>query len=444
MANLVTSEKILPLLQPALKDVKVDIEKDDTKNLVVRFSTPDRVVLRPAVEKILSDNNIVFGEITSKSLAGSFGGTEIDTYDLKRIRLRYKLQGNKGSGGGAEATKLTESAQCLYAAIAFGLGREIKSNDITPSNVKKYSYLFDIDETNERILKELPDEWIDSSLLGANKLFQKFKGKGNYVFHRGSSAVARIEAAFKRVSKNENVRININKWNPSDIWMISEEFSFSFFDKENTILGLNQVIQEKLEDNILIGVSLKKIVGNVRISVKNIFRDMKTCKYYDGYEYSKKSIDGYILLTGGTKIQYRSFGAGDGLTGWQGEVKGANANQGKISLGPTNLILKNHGQKTIPTDAAKRVRDEPDTVFAEISKGLTKYARMTKAEISKLENDPKIYTLKFLYSKLQVTQLLDILENKLLKKDKRDQIVEDLYLYASSQSKYSSAYYKLE
>ena len=132
------------------------------------------------------------------------------------------------------------------------------------------------------------------------------------------------------------------------------------------------------------------------------------------------------------------------MTGWQGEVKGANANQGKISLGPTNLILKNHGQKTIPTDAAKRVRDEPDKVFAEISKGLTKYARMTKAEINKLENDPKIYTLKFLYSKLQVTQLLDILENKLLKKDKRNQIVEDLYLYASSQSKYSSAYYKLE
>ena len=29
---------------------------------------------------------------------------------------------------------------------------------------------------------------------------------------------------------------------------------------------------------------------------------------YDGYEYSKKSIDAYILLSGGTKIQYRSFG----------------------------------------------------------------------------------------------------------------------------------------
>ena len=281
-------------------------------------------------------------------------------------------------------------------------------------------------------------------MLGANKLFETFNGKGKYVFHRGSSEVDKIEAAFKRVSKLENVRININKWNPSDIWMFGNNFSFESFDKENTILGLNQVIQEKLEDNILIGVSLKKIVRTARISAKNIFRDMKTCKYYAGYEYSKKSIDGYILLTGGTKIQYRSFGAGDGLTGWQGEVKGAFANQGKISLGPTNLILRNHGQATIPTNAAARVRTEPDKVFAEIAVGLKKYGRMTDPQIKKLQEDPKIITPKFLYSKLQVTQLLDILERRELKKDKRDQIVEDLYLYASSQSKYSSAYYKIE
>ena len=41
-------------------------------------------------------------------------------------------------------------------------------------------------------------------------------------------------------------------------------------------------------------------------------------------------IDGYVKLSGGTKIQFRSFGAGLGLTGFQGEVKGANANQGKL------------------------------------------------------------------------------------------------------------------
>ena len=394
MANLVTAEEILPLIESTLSTANIINIKDTPKILEYRIESDDRTVDRDKVEEILDENNITYGELTRD--VGGFGGSEIVTFDMKRVRIIYKLKGSRGSGGGAEATTLTESAQCLYAAIAFGLGREITSNDVTQNNVNKYSKLFDINETNERILNELPDEWVESSLLGANKLYQTFRGKGKYVFHRGSKEVDKIEAAFKRVSKNENVRININKWNPSDIWMISDDFSFSFFDKENTILGLNQVIQEKLEENILIGVSLKKIIGNVRISVKNIFRDMGTSnvKNYAGYEYSKKSIDGYVLLTGGTKIQYRSFGAGDGLTGWQGEVKGANANQGKISLGPTNLILKNHGQKTIPTDAAKRVKNEPDKVFADVSEGLKKYARMTDSDIKKI--DPRIITPKFL------------------------------------------------
>ena len=442
MANLASSSEIISLAQSVLNNSNTETIKDTSTLTEIRIESDERTKTRSDVESLFSRERIMFGELTRQ--VGSFGGTEIVSVENKKIRLIYKLKGNRGSGGGAEATRLTESAQCLYAAIAFGLRRKITSNDITFDNVKRYSKLFNVDESNEKILNDLPDEWVESSLLGANKLFETFKGKGKYVFHRGSSEVDKIEAAFKRVSKRENVRININKWNPSDIWMFSNNFSFESFDKENTILGLNQVIQEKLEDNILIGVSLKKIVGTARISAKNIFKDMKTCKYYAGYEYSKKSIDGYILLTGGTKIQYRSFGAGDGLTGWQGEVKGAFANQGKISLGPTNLILRIHGPATIPTNAATLVRTEPDKVFAEIAVGLKKYGRMTDPQIKKLQEDPKIITPKFLYSKLQVTQLLDIIERRELKKDKRDQIVEDLYLYASSQSKYSSAYYKIE
>ena len=67
---------------------------------------------------------------------------------------------------------------------------------------------------------------------------------------------------------------------------------------------------------------------------------------------------------------------------------------------------------------------------------------MSTSEITKLAVDEKIVTQKFLYSKLQATQLITILES--LKRNLRNQIVEDLYLYASSQSRFSSAYYKLE
>jgi len=439
MANLVTSEKILPLIQPVLADANVETIKSTPKILEYRIESDNRTLDRERVETLLDKNNITYGELTRE--VGSFGGSEIVTFDMKRVRIIYKLKGNKGSGGGAEATRLTESAQCLYAAIAFGLGRKITAKDITISNVQSFNGGFVTDEKTDRILNELPDEWIDSSILGANKLYQKFK-KGSYTFHRGSKQVDAINDIFSTVKKIENFRMDINKWNPSDIWMISEDFDFVDLSKEKTILGLNQVIQEKLDKELLIGVSLKKMVGNASISAKNIFRDMKSGKTYRGYEYSKKSIDGYILLSGGTKIQYRSFGAGTGLTGFQGEVKGAQANQGKISLGPTNMILRNHGISQVPTNAAKRVREEPGLVFNDISVGLKKYAKMNTSEIAKLSVDTKTITQKFLYSKLQVTQLIAILEG--LNSKIRNQVVEDLYLYASSQSKYSSAYYKLE
>ena len=439
MANLVTSEKILPLIEPVLDNSNIIKIKDTSKILEYRIESDNRASDRVKVENILASNRISFGELTRD--VGSFGGSEIVTFDMKRVRIIYKLKDNRGSGGGADDTRRNESAQALYAAIAFGLKRKITINDINGINVKKFSDKFVIDENVNIILDELPDEWIESSLLGANKLYEKFK-KGKYIFHRGSKQVDLINDIFSKVKKLEKFRMDINKWNPSDIWMISEGFDFKQLSKEKTILGLNQVIQDKLEDESLIGVSLKRIVGSASISPKNVFKDMKTTRTYKGYEYSKKSIDGYILLSGGTKIQYRSFGAGTGLTGFQGEVKGANANQGKISLGPTNMILRNHGVTQIPTNAADRVRRSPDLVFNDISIGLKKYAKMNATEIAKLAVDNKIVTPKFLYSKLQVTELITILES--LDSKTRDQVVEDLYLYASSQSKYSSAYYKLE
>ena len=439
MANLVTSEKILPLIEPVLDNSNIIKIKDTSKILEYRVESDNRASDRVKVENILASNRISFGELTRD--VGSFGGSEIVTFDMRRVRIIYKLKDNRGSGGGADDTRRNESAQALYAAIAFGLKRKITIGDINGVNVKKFSDKFVIDENVNIILDELPDEWIESSLLGANKLYEKFK-KGKYVFHRGSKQVDLINDIFSKVKKLEKFRMDINKWNPSDIWMISEGFDFKELSKERTILGLNQVIQLKLEDESLIGVSLKRMIGSASVSPKNVFKEEKTTRTYRGYEYSKKSIDGYILLSGGTKIQYRSFGAGTGLTGFQGEVKGANANQGKISLGPTNMILRNHGVAQVPTNAADRVRREPLAVFNDISIGLKKYAKMSTSEITKLAVDEKIVTQKFLYSKLQATQLITILES--LKPNLRDQIVEDLYLYASSQSKYSSSYYKLE
>ena len=424
-----------------LQNYEVSVLKDTKSIKEIKVLNNNRSSTRDAIENALYAARIPFGALTRD--VGSFGGTEFN-FDRKKVRLIYKPKtGGGGSGAGAEDTARNESAQAVYAAIAFGMGKTISNNDITMKTIQKYSNLFSVDGNIEDIRNNLPDDWIKSSITGANALYGRFGRSGKYTFHRGDATVNRINSAFTRVKANEGVRMDINKWNPSDIWLVRSDYDFKCIDDEKTLLGLNQCIQEQLQDGRLIGISLKKMQSGASLSAKNVFSDMKNTKKYTGYEYSNKSIDGYILLSGGTKVQFRSFGAGQGLTGFQGEVKGANANQGKIGLGPTNMILRTHGVGEIPTNAASRVRTDPDGVFNEIAVGLKKYARMSQKQIDELRKNEKINTPKFLYSKLQVTQLLDTIQS-IRSKDVRDQLVEDIYLYASSQSRFSSAYYKLE
>ena len=431
----------LSVVDKILQNYDVSVLKDTKSIREIKILNNNRSSTRDAIENALYEAKIPFGALTRD--VGSFGGTEF-TFDQKKVRFIYKPQtGGGGSGAGAEDTTRNESAQAVYAAIAFGMGKTISNNDVTMKTIQKHSNLFSVDGNVDDIRNNLPDEWIKSSITGANALYNRFGRSGKYTFHRGDATVNRINAAFERAKSAEGVRMNINKWNPSDIWMVRSDYDFKCIDDEKTLLGLNQCIQDQLQQGKLIGISLKKMQSGASLSSKNVFGDMKINKTYAGYEYSGKSIDGYIKLSGGTKIQFRSFGAGAGLTGFQGEVKGANANQGKIGLGPLNMILRAHGISQVSTNAANRVTSNPDAVFNEIALGLKKYARLSQKQIEELKENEKIVTPKFLYSKLQITELINIIES-IRNKKVRDQLVEDIYLYASSQSRFSSSYYKLE
>ena len=431
----------LTVVDQILQNYEVSVLKDTKSIREIKILNNDRASTRDSIENALYAAKIPFGTLTRD--AGSFGGTEFN-FDKKKVRFIYKPKtGGGGSGAGSAMTQLAESAQCVYAAIAFGMGKTISNNDVTMRTIQKYSDLFSIDGNVDDIRNNLPDDWIKSSVSGANELYSRFGKRGKYTFHRGDATVNRINSAFETAKAQEGVRMNINKWNPSDIWMVRSDYDFKCINDEKTLLGLNQCIQDQLQQGKLIGVSLKQMQSGASLSMKNVFSDMKVTKKYAGYEYSGKSIDSYIRLSGGTKIQFRSFGTGLGLTGFQGEVKGANANQGKIGLGPTNMILRVHGASQIPTDAASRVRTNPDGVFDEIAVGLKKYANLSQKQIDELRENEKIVTPKFLYSKLQATQLINIIDS-IRNQKVRDQLVEDIYLYASSQSRFSSAYYKLE
>jgi len=438
-----TESEIMLAINQVLDDYETEIISSSSQMTRIKVVGKDRAAIRDEVHKELKKINcdFVFSDQFYEvgKWISSFPGTILLSKEGTKTELVYKAKGgDKQSGGGAAITKLTESAQCVYAAVRQNKGSDIVPSDVNAASVKAASNFFDIDEKVENVLKNLTEDWIISCTRGANVLVPFF-GKG-YSYHRGSKTVNQIEKTFKDIKAKEKVRMDINKWSPADIYAF-KNFDPKCLNEEMSFKGLNQCMQERIQKGIAMGVSLKKIEGNAKPLKKvNFDKNQKNTQEFSKFEFSKDSMDGYIYFKSGVKIQFRSFG-GKKLTGWQGEVKGASANQGKISLGPMNILLKQHGlgSKQIPTTAAKKVRDSKSEVIDDIKEGFKKYtSHSTKVvnDIVMKAEDP------WLYSKWQVVKLFDIVSG-ITNKTSKDKFCEDLLLYAASQSSLSAPYYKL-
>ena len=300
----------------------------------------------------------------------------------------------------------------------------------------------------------MDDSWVSSCVKGANELWDKFKGLKNkgVKFHRGSSEVKYIEDQFKRVKGKEKVRIDINKWSPADIYVTTNNYRHKCLEEENSLQGLNQCMMHRLvgegQGPIMFGVSLKKITQtNARLYTVNV--DPKTARdqfYKKFLRTGSDSADLYMEFESGVRIQFRNFAGPKAISGFQGEVK--EPNQGKIGFGSINLVLKLHKLSQIPnvTDIVKNKGSEYTALEANVKKIIqatspsfneTKYVKLLAKKAKDGELDG------FMYSMGCAAALYDIITG-IGSKDKRDQVCEDMLLYASSKSIISAPYYKLE
>ena len=407
----------------------------------------------PAIKKAFESGDLAKLK-GNKNLFVELGKKNIIKVD--QLKKTKEFGGGGGSGAGADVTKLAESAQCLYAALAFHVfKRKMKLDEVITKKhfdaAKKY---IDTDENFQKMVSDLPDDWVKSSILGANLLYEKYRGK-NFIFHRGSSAVDKIENAFKQINRTERAFGDINKWSPADIYMIKPNKTPDKLLKEETLKGLNGEMLKMYQSNEIVGVSLKKMETTAKYSEINV---NKTKGVTSNIGYKEKiikantgatlydSMDVYIRWGDSPKdrLQLRSFGTGDGLTGWQGELKGETANQGKVSLGPISFIIKQHTGVQLPTsnEIATRVKQGDESICTEI------YDMAKKLGVnnlpSKNEHIKKCYEkeAKWRYSKYLGLTLLSIIDGQ--PKKKADAIVEDIYFYAGSKSSFSAPYAKIE
>ena len=443
-----TDSEILLAVNSVLSGYETKIIKTGPKVDKIRIISNQRAEDQDNISKQLKVRRVNFKNEIDKS-ESSFPVTKIVLPKSNSvIKLIYKKSGGGGSGAGAALTKLSESAQALYAAVVFNvLRREMTILDVTKDNFIKASSTSFIDSSVQSIINDLPDDWINSSILGANSLYRYFNCKENFTFHRGSDKVSLIESVFSRINKDEKAFGNLNKWSTADIYMISNNVNLGKLSQERSLRGLNAQMYEYIKNNQVIGVSLKKMYGSGRISKKNFPSDTKVnkAKFY-GTTSNVDSMDGYIRWgsLNNEKIQFRSFGGETSLTGWQGEIKGASANQGKISIGPINFILRRYGLSQIPpsTESASLATKNTIEHCMNISQLMALDGLIKSQQIEDIANLIQKKSNKYRYSKYLVMKLFQIINS--ISGEMRDSVVQDFYLYASSQATYSAPYYKLE
>ncbi len=415
--------------------------------------------------------------------------------DKTRIKIILKEESvpktfEKGSGGGSGNTKTVESAQCLYCSLAFNVyGKTIEEDSlITKDDYDKAYKQIEVDATMEDMLT-MAAGWKKSSILGANKLFEEIPSTINqYKFYRNKGVDVAINEAYNRI-KNDKVSVlaeNISdsvpasedKWNPADIWIAKSGFNIKEIKKHSTtgkgntglVLNFNKFLIDKFNDKELIGVSLKKITGSAHIEPMNLTEDRNIDKVgYGGATFNYKSLDTYIDFKSGsnTSIQFRNFSGSRGS--WQGEVgiKGSSAKHGKIGGGAIWEILKSHSVSySSQADNNQKFYNEcgiegKKKAIAEEIYELLKKVPAANYNVSTTNKEQEIAKIvymepeekdkpakpnhpqRWMYTKFLGLTLIDAINGGGISTEKKDEIVQDIYLYASSQHTLSGVYYKL-
>lgn len=367
------------------------------------------------------------GRYNPKGGTSSVGRTEIGTY-----KVEAKIKGGGGSGAGSDITKLAESAQCIYNAACYA------RKPYTHAGLKGASSKYDVDEKIENVLTKLPDDWIASSKLVAEQLKKKFPST-TYTHHRGSAWVNNLYTHVNLLNREAGKPFgDANKWSPADIWMVTPKGANVNLTSAKTFVELNEMLIKNFNSKDIIGVSLKKVVGRVSYKELNLGRERPTFKYErttTGLRGFFESGDGYLFFNGG-KAQFRRFG-----TTWQGELKGKNANMGKMSGGPIKGLVDmiiGPGKSFIPQRQLEERNDENMKLFYEWYTACPDTPAMDEYEFYKavMEKETNWYI-----SKIMTTQLISIVES--MSKKNKDRFASGLVNYAGSESELSGPYSKV-
>ena len=404
----------------------------------------------------------------------------------KIYRIYVKPTKSGGSGGGAAQTAINECTFAVYASLRYNVYKNPLNPDIgiSESDWEEAFKYCKLDKSKDRI--GTPDMlWHVSHCMGANLLAErvKMKGTSKVIFYRGKEIDGKktdansLSKAYGRV-KSELGGVTEDKWNPADVWMSVDGFESELDDKpkiddvNNYILQLaGKITTNNITDATLVGISLKKLGATANFSILNAGTPQerkdaaKPMKFLDenrqgGYDLffenrGANPIDFYLYYGSAKfdKFQCRNFGGKK--ASWQIELKGATAAHGRVGgeqvanivneiTGKTNAFPWNN--QPFYTTCGKK-HSKANEITKDIVDGLEDFKAKNIQKGKDISKDRDKYTFEvsqkeqeWRYSKLNGLRFLKALRDN---PNHADQIVQSLYLYASSQLDKSSLFVKI-
>lgn len=307
-------------------------------------------------------------------------------------------------------TELQECGQLLHLATAFNGEQPMLLCDMK-CNVKQVTEFI-----TER-------SWVNSFTNSTHAILPLLDPEKQYTFHRKSTLIQQLYNQARVFIKGK--LSSVDRWNPSDVWIVSSEITTipTFAD----IWEMNAWIREKQDSRDLMGLSLKKTPNSATVTVHNRYatklevRDIhvglsRTDDIFSSKEtHMRATINGEAVL-----FRIRSHETYGNV---QVEVQGKHAMFGKVGLGVVDSIFVAHMLPMV-----SRYRNAQD-------------AKWYCNQIGQLYSFPESHTKTEYLSKAQGVNMVHTIN--MAADEVKQRVIAIMYQHVTSQTEYSSAFWKV-
>lgn len=258
------SQIVSPVPNPAKAALKAILEEVATSGWLrpekadSGFKWPTN---RQGTYKIYLNSSMLLDVIAKNP--GGLSGKDKYQIDLDNKKVVFEITGKTGAGGAADA-KTTAAQERGSAYILRRVLRENKRYNSSEDIRKDRVALMALQKIWKRSQLEFDDSWLDDYYKQQKTMLVEYANPRFTEFNRDGGFMKWITDLIRtkyQISQKDN-------WNPADIWLIKDSNKTIRQIQElvdggssQTIQELNAILRTMFRDDIIVGVSLKKISG---------------------------------------------------------------------------------------------------------------------------------------------------------------------------------------